>query len=270
MIRAPAIRLASRTEVGARNANDDHHALGQGGNGHFAVLADGAGGHSNGQEASHTAVRCIERLLAEPDLAFTPENLTHMVRLAHQSLVERQTSSRAEKRMHATLVMLWLDAEARHALWSHVGDSRLYRVRQGRCEQLTQDDSIVQQMVLAGMLTPEQSRQHPQKNQLLAALGIEGDVEPHTVARPVSLRDGDAYLLCSDGWWEGFEPEDITAALNRSLGIDDWLADMAAQIAARATPRQDNYTAIAVWVGNPGEVTLMRSDDTLPRALRGG
>jgi PPM family protein phosphatase len=261
------VRMAARTDPGARKGNEDHHALGHGVNGHYAILADGAGGHSRGREASQMAVACLERVLLDPGVAFSPANLSQMVRLAHGELLAQQTSDRPEARMHTTLVALWLDATAQHALWTHVGDSRLYRVRQGRCEALTQDDSVVQQMVLAGVLTPEQSRNHPQKNHLLAALGIEGEIEPHTVARKVELMEGDAFLLCSDGWWDGFEPGDIAASLTRSISADDWLADMHRTIQARAAPRQDNFTAIAVWVGNPGEVTLMRSDDTVPRAV---
>jgi serine/threonine protein phosphatase PrpC len=261
------VHMAARTDPGARKGNEDHHALGHSVNGHYAVLADGAGGHSRGADASQIAVRCLERVLVDPGVAFAPDNLTQMVRLAHGELLAQQNSDRPEMRMHTTLVALWIDPTSQHALWSHVGDSRLYRVRHGRAEPLTQDDSVVQQMVLAGVLTPEQSRNHPQKNHLLAALGIEGEIEPHTVVRPVELMEGDAFLLCSDGWWEGFEPGDIAQALNRSLTIEQWLDDMHRQIAARAAPRQDNFTAIGVWIGNPGEVTLMRSDDTVPRSV---
>jgi PPM family protein phosphatase len=261
------IRLAAITDAGARKANEDNLRHGGGPNGTYAVLADGAGGHSRGAEASLRAVDCFERVLLDPGVAFSPHNLTQIVRLAHAELLSLQGSDRPEARMHTTLVALWVDAPGNHVLWTHVGDSRLYRVRQGRAEQLTQDDSVVQQMVLAGVITPEQSRNHPQKNHLLAALGIEGDIEPHTVVRPVELLEGDAFLLCSDGWWEGFEPQDIATTLGRALSADDWLADMHARVQARQTPRQDNFSAIAVWAGNPGEVTVARSDDTVPRAL---
>lgn len=261
------VRLASATDAGARKGNEDALAHGLGPNGYYAVLADGAGGHARGGEASQRAVDALVRVWLDPGVAFSNLNFTQMVRLAHFELLHHQDSDRSEHRMHTTLVALWIEHTARFVLWTHVGDSRLYRVRQGRCELLTQDDSVVQQMVLAGLLTPEQSRSHPQKNHLLAALGIDGDIDPHTVARPIRLMDGDAYLLCSDGWWDGFETEDIAATLNRACGPEDWLGDMQAQIKARAAPRQDNLSAIAVWVGNPGEVTLMGSDDTVPGAL---
>ena len=94
---------------------------------------------------------------------------------------------------------------------------------------------------------------------------MEGEVEPHTVVRAVELREGDAFLLCSDGWWETFDGVAIVASLARALSPQDWLADMRGQIAARGKPRQDNYSAIAVWVGDPGEVTRPGADDTRPR-----
>jgi len=263
------LRIASCTDPGARGGNEDDLRHGDGPAGHYAVLADGAGGHSRGEEASYRAVESIARALAAVEAEFSPDHLTRVVRNAHAELLQEQHGQRRpEHRMHTTVVALWVEPSLEHALWTHVGDSRLYRVRHGQGELLTQDDSIVQHMVRSGMLSEEQGRSHPQKNHLLAALGIEGDVTPHTVVRPVELMEGDAFLLCSDGWWDGFEPHDIAAALHRSDSPEEWLDDMRQRIAQRAAPRQDNYTAVAVWVGNPGEMTIARFEDTVPRGLR--
>ena len=115
------------------------------------------------------------------------------------------------------------------------------------------------------MISAEEARQHPNKNHLLAALGTDGEIEPHTVARPVELMEGDAYLLCSDGWWDGFELKDLESSLGRASAPEDWLHDMQQQVRARAAPRQDNFSAIALWVGDPADVTLLRADDTISR-----
>lgn len=259
------IRIAACTDRGARAANEDETCHGDGPNGPYAVLADGAGGHSRGGEAAQRASDCIERMLCDTRLGFSPANLTQIVRLAHSELQHHQDSDQPHARMHTTVVVLWIDPAQRHALWTNVGDSRLYRIRQGRSELLTLDDSVVQQMVRAGALTVEQSRRHPQKNHLVAALGIEGDVDPHTVVRPVELLDGDAFLLCSDGWWDGFEAEDLAQSTSRARDPDDWLRAMATTIRARAVPRQDNFSAIALWVGDPTDVTVAMTDDTIPR-----
>lgn len=267
MVPTPPIRMAACSAIGARSRNEDDLRHGQARNGHYAVLCDGAGGHRRGAEAAQRAVACIERLLSDDAVAWSPANLTQIVRLAHSELQHHQDSQAAQARMHCTVVALWIDGAASHALWTHVGDSRLYRVRHGRTDVVTVDDSVVQRMVQAGLLSEEQSRDHPQKNQLLAALGIAGDVEPHTVVRPVELHEGDAFLLCSDGWWEGFDGAALATTLACSDSPAHWLELMRREIEARQRPRQDNYSAVAVWAGNPNDVTRSPEEDTRPKAL---
>lgn len=261
------IRIAACTDIGARQGNEDDLRQGHGSNGSYAVLADGAGGHQRGREASSRAVDCMERVLTDPGVAFSPANLSQIVRLAHFELLHHQDGDNPQARMHTTVVALWVSPDGDHVLWTHVGDSRLYRLRAGHTELLTQDDSVVQQLLLSGVLKPEHVRDHPQKNQLLAALGMEGDVDPHTVVRPVELQEGDAFLLCTDGWWGELEDSVIGATLAKAIAPEDWLRDMQSRIRAAARPRQDNFSAIAVWVGDPAETTIGRSDDTVPRPL---
>ena len=264
------IRIASCSEKGARSHNEDALAHGQARNGHFAVLADGAGGHRRGAEAARRAVACVERLLRDDAVAFSPANLSQMVHLAHSELLHHQDSQLPEARMHCTIVVLWIDASTSHVMWTHVGDSRLYRVRHGQVDVITSDDSVVQQLLQAGVITAEQRHGHPQKNQLLAALGMLGEVDPHTVVRPVELLDGDAFLLCSDGWWDAFEPAALATSLDRALDPTQWLAEMRATVEARAVPQQDNFSAVAVWAGEPAESARPGADDTQPRLAQAG
>jgi PPM family protein phosphatase len=258
------VRIVSCSEQGARSQNEDALRHGAAGNGHYAVLADGAGGHQRGAEAAQRAVDCIEQLLREDTAAFSPDNLTRIVQAAHRELQSHQQSDDLNARMHCTIVLLWIDPAVAHVMWTHVGDSRLYRIRHGRTDIVTADDSVVHRMVQAGLITADQSHQHPQKNQLLAALGVAEEIEPHTVARPVELHEGDAFLLCSDGWWEAFDDAALADSLMRALAPQDWLNEMRDRICALAKPRQDNFSAIAVWVGDPGEVTDPGADDTMP------
>ena len=181
--------------------------------------------------------------------------LGQSVQLAHDLLNAGQQGQKAHQRMHATVVALWVDAASRQAVWAHVGDSRLYRVRHGRCEALTGDDSVVQQMVAAGYISAEEARHHPRKNQLLSALGSEEPLQVHTLSQPDSVMEGDAFLLCCDGWWDLLSPADIARLLDASGSPQAWLDRMAGQIQAAQLPNQDNYSAIAVWVGNPHDVT---------------
>lgn len=248
------IEVASRSEVGQRSHNEDDLRHGTSGSQVYAILADGAGGHSNGAMASDIVVRTAAVLLQRATV-FSPAVLEAAIEEANDVLNEGQLGLKSHQRMHATVVALWIDAQAGEALWAHVGDSRLYRVRQGHATQLTSDDSVVQHMVNAGFIKPEEARNHPRKNQLLAAMGSEEMPHVHVTTAPEPLREGDAFLLCTDGWWDHLEPEDIERCM---LGADSpraWLDKMAAQVAAQRVPNQDNYTAVAVWVGNPAEVT---------------
>jgi len=246
--------MASRSERGRRECNEDKLRIGRDGPLWLAVLADGAGGHRGGAEAAQRAVDQLEAALHEHAPAFSAEALTQAVLSAHVQVRDQDRTGGLD-RMHSTVVALWIDSRRDCALWSHVGDSRLYRVRRGTLSQLTADDSVVQRMVDAGLLTPQQAQAHPQKNQLIAALGIEEDVEPHTAPDPVALEEGDAYLLCSDGWWGALDETCIAGTLADAATPDDWLAAMQQHIEARAATRQDNFSAIGVWVGDPSEAT---------------
>ncbi len=248
------IAVASRSELGQRKSNEDNVRLCRDGDRWVAILADGAGGHRGGAEASRRAVDSLETALCAGAAEFDAEALTRAVLAAHADVfAAAQGNLHGAARMHTTVVVLWLDLRRASVLWSHVGDSRLYRVRDGIAVLLTSDDSVVQRMVDAGLMTEEQAIVHPQKNQLLAALGIEDDVEPHTAS--AGLRDGDAFLLCSDGWWDALDVQAIAADLSSGESPDAWLDAMQQRIVSRAAPRQDNFSAVAVWLRESGETT---------------
>jgi serine/threonine protein phosphatase PrpC len=246
------IAAAARSERGQREANEDRVGLREGDGRWVAIVADGAGGHKEGAEAARRAVVQLEATLHDAAPPFDPASLTDAVLAAHASVQGQAPPADAIERRHTTAVVLWIDAAAGAALWSHVGDSRLYRARAGRLDLLTSDDSVVQRLVEEGVLTPEQARTHPRKNQLLSALGIDEEVHPHTLAGPAPLQEGDAYLLCSDGWWGTLEADDIVAALAQAGTPGDWLDEMGRRIEALHVPGQDNFSAIGVWVGSAG------------------
>ena len=248
------VAVASRSELGQRKSNEDNVRVCRDGDRWVAIVADGAGGHRDGAEASRRAVAALEATLCTGGAAFDADALTAGVLAAHADVFSAaQNNVHGAARMHSTVVVLWIDLQSASALWSHVGDSRLYRVRDGVAEPLTSDDSVVQRMVDAGLMSAEQAIAHPQKNQLLAALGIEDDVEPHTAS--AALRDGDAFLLCSDGWWDALDAKSIADDLVRGENPDEWLDAMQQRIESRGAPRQDNFSAVAVWLRESGDAT---------------
>ncbi len=258
------IQIASCSEPGLRHYNEDSLRFGSNAQRSYAVLADGAGGHSRGSEESHRAVLRVEATLSDVGMAFAPEVLTDALCAAHRELCDHQATDNPQAKMHSTVVALWIDAQTRLALWSHVGDSRLYRLRRGRTDFVTADDSVVQRLLSAGVIDASQVQSHPQKNQLLSALGTAGDVRPHTVPRPVALHDGDAFLLCSDGWWEQLDEGRLVGSLRQASDPHQWLESMRSHIAKQQKPRQDNYSAVALWVGEPQRSSVLGDDETRP------
>lgn len=241
------IAVATRSECGARATNEDKVQVCHDGPRWLAILADGAGGHRGGAEASRRAVESMQRSLHGDTVEFNAAALTRAVVATHRDVLDAQQGDGLD-RMHSTVVALWIDAAAGSALWTHLGDSRLYVARRGVLSLLTSDDSVVQSMVDAGLITPQQALVHPDKNRLIAALGIEGEVQPHTVAQAVPLQAGDAFVLCSDGWWGSLDEAGILGSLSDADTPQEWLDAMQKRIESRALPHQDNFSAIAAWV----------------------
>jgi PPM family protein phosphatase len=248
------IDIAARTEPGSRSSNEDDLRFGSAGALWHAVLADGAGGHEGGATASDLVVRLVALQLQSAFVA-SAQALNTALCDAHAALSERQQGRRARGRMHATVVALWLDAEQEEAVWSHVGDSRLYMLRRGRVCHVTRDDSVVQQLIDAGYVTEAEARDHPRKNQLISAMGADEAPQPHTVGEAQAIQDGDAFLLATDGWWDALDHDAIEISFAAARTADDWLGLMEVRVRQAAQPNQDNFSALAVWVGDPAQTT---------------
>lgn len=247
-----AVRAASRSFVGGRSYNEDVVACAQQADDWCCVLCDGAGGHQGGSIASAIAVeRILEGFRARP--ARDPDDLRELILDAHDAVVSAQRQQAgAVSQMQATVVVLAIDAPTRQMIWGHVGDSRLYLLRNGSVQLVTRDDSVVQWMVDSGYIEQEAARTHPNKNRLFAALGMEEEIKPQISSPPTQIEDGDALLLCSDGWWEYLESADIETELTRAHTPEEWLDAMAQLVAQRGKPGQDNYSAVGVWIGSVG------------------
>lgn len=239
-------------DPGARDHNEDDLRVGEAGDLAWAVLSDGAGGHSRGDEASRRVVTTVDEAMRQAVAAgegLSAARLGDAIEQAHARLNAEQAHLQGRHRMHATVVALCLDRARGEVVWAHVGDSRLYRLRDGVAVALTRDDSLVQQMVDAGFLTPEAAHHHPRKNQLLCALGGAEPIEVHVAEAPEPVRAGDAFLLCSDGWWDVVMPDAIARTRQHAVDAADWLQRMRSLILEANESGQDNYSAVVVIVG---------------------
>lgn len=170
------------------------------------LVADGMGGHSAGEVASRLAVDVITRVYYE-DSGDPLSALKKAFREANREIHNAAEKDESRAGMGTTCTALVLQNGT--AISAHVGDSRLYLVREGAIYLMTEDHSAVMEMVKAGLITLEQARHHPEKNVILRAMGSHAEVEVTTWQEPFPVRAGDRFLLCSDGLYDLVEDEEI-------------------------------------------------------------
>lgn len=242
------------SRVGTRTHQDD--AVGDADlvAGRCAVIADGAGGHRGGAIASKVATEAILLNLANAR-RWAPERLEEAIAAASRSVKKQQEANPNMAEMSTTVVILCLEPDGRKAYWTHVGDSRLFHFRRGVGTQLTRDHSVVQSFEDAGVVLPGMAR--PDRSMLYAAVGAEGDLKLVVDAKE-DLRDGDAFLLCTDGVWDTVPLDSIERMLQESVSVEEWVRAVADAVAGAHKESQDNYTALGVWVGSPEQTTITR------------
>ena len=135
------------------------------------------------------------------------------------------------------------------AVWGHVGDTRLYAFSHNRVKLRTLDHSVPQMLVLTKEIKEKDIRNHPDRNKLLRVLGVSGDVPKFELSAAQNLRRYQAFLLCSDGFWELIDEKEMETLLKKSKSPDEWMQKMCEIIMQRgSTIDMDNSSAIAVWV----------------------
>ncbi len=236
----------SLTHPGGREQNQDACQYAVAGNIACWALADGLGGHGGGEEAALLATGAVISAF-QSHAECSPSALLTYFEQARQAVAARQEESPALNGMRTTLVVLVSGMD--HALWAHVGDSRLYYFMQGRLTRWTLDHSVPQAMVDANQLKPSRIRLHEDRNRLLRSLGGREDVRATIGNEPEPIRPGDSFLLCTDGFWEYVTETAMEMDLAKSPHPREWLHFMEQRIRQAAPPDQDNYTAIAIFVG---------------------
>jgi PPM family protein phosphatase len=200
------------------------------------VVADGMGGAQAGEVASRIAVESFRHGL---DDASQPEAALATLALAANSRIHELSHSNAEHAgMGTTLTAVYVGD--REVAIAHVGDSRAYCLREGELLRLTDDHSLVDELMRQGRLTPEEAVEHPQRSVITRALGPEGTVEVDT--RSFRARPGDVYLVCSDGLTTMLSEEEIADALRSHPRLRD--AGEALIAAANEAGGRDNITVV--------------------------
>jgi PPM family protein phosphatase len=202
----------------------------------FAV-ADGMGGAKAGEVASGLAAAALRE--AATDGKSGEERVTELIQEANRRVFRRANEDREASGMGTTMTVALV--EDGRVVFGHVGDSRAYLIREGSIEQLTNDHSLVAELVRSGRLTPEEAEAHPQRSVITRAVGTEPDVDVDTFT--IEPEDGDLFLICSDGLTDMVDDGTISDAIGRHR--DD--LDEAAKALVGAANRvggEDNITVL--------------------------
>lgn len=236
-----------RSHVGkVRQLNEDRAWIGRTANGLVAaVVADGMGGHKAGEVASGMAVDSLTQSLSAWEKGVAAEEsadkLKELIGQANAAIFETASNNEQYSNMGTTVVIALVDE--RQVLIGHIGDSRLYRLREGELQLLTEDHTLVNELAKSGQLSPEEAANHPRRNVLTRALGTDKNVEADV--QLIDWLQGDRLLLCSDGLSNLVEEPLIAETMTAEDNDLDRMADRLIALALLAGG-DDNITVALV------------------------
>lgn len=212
----------------------------------LALVADGMGGHAAGEIASRIAADTVLRVYREAKTAPPSDRLTESLTAANAAIWQRSGVDPSCEGMGTTCTVLSIENGA--AFLGHIGDSRAYLLRDGRLRQLSDDHSLVGELLRAGAITPLEARIRPDRHVILRALGIQSEVEAQVRSDGLPILPGDTFLLCSDGLSDML----ADALIARLLGGRSPEAACCALVdAALAAGGRDNVSVAVLAIGSP-------------------
>ena len=237
--------LAKDSRIGARHVNQDRLGHWRTGESLLLAVADGLGGHLRGEVAAQIAVdllgaafqRDATPRIADPDLF-----LTRSLNAGHAAIL-REGQRLGLPETPRTVIVACVVQDG-YVYWNHVGDCRLYLLRNGRILHRTRDHTVVQRLVEQGRIREEAAMSHPERNRLLQCLGGYEVPRPEPAARE-RLEKGDVLLLCSDGFWGPLTQRQMLHAL-MARPLAEAIPELVALAEARAGPQCDNVTVLAM------------------------
>ncbi len=233
------------SNAGGRENNEDSVGMYQNEQEYCFVLADGLGGHGKGEVASRLAVETCVNVFAREGAG--EEVLSQSFDQAQQAILKGQKEDYHAQDMKTTLVLLHVGEEG--IWWGHIGDSRLYYFKNKKLAERTLDHSVPQMLVAAGQIKEKQIRNHPDRNRLLRVLGIDWDAPKYQIGEMTAREGSQAFLLCSDGFWELIDENKMQHCLKKAKTPGQWLTLMEEIVNKNGQGKNmDNYSAVAVWL----------------------
>lgn len=232
--------------VGDRQENQDRVEVAETDGSVLLVAVDGMGGHADGERAAELAVETIVKAFqAETHPVFDPFGFLHLaIGMAHAAVVQLGAEVDLETRPRATCALCLVQDGA--AFWAHVGDSRIYHLRNGAVVEHSRDHSHVNVLLHDGAITPEELESHPMRNYVECCLGGDAELPRMSVSTRKPMQPGDVMLVCSDGFWSPVGREEIAVITETDAALDNCLQKLAKLATGKAAPHSDNTSAAAL------------------------
>jgi serine/threonine protein phosphatase PrpC len=238
------------SRLGNRMVNEDRVGVAESGDAVLLVLADGMGGYRGGQLASSALVERMQRQFrrAAHPIADPPEFLKELVADAHLAVIRKGAEQFPPVQPRTTCVACLV--QQGRAWWAHVGDSRIYLIRDGRVLTRTRDHSRIEELQRSGKITAKEAETHPERNLVTRCVGSQKLPPRPTFSDETTLQRGDILILCSDGLWGGIDEAMMIEALAKHT-LADAVERMAYQAEFRSYPEADNISLVAFrWISD--------------------
>jgi len=224
------------------------------------AIADGMGGAQAGEVASRLAAAALRESGAGTG---GEQRIVDLIQEANRRVYDRSSTDPNTSGMGTTMTVAL--AEDEHVSFGHVGDSRAYLIRDGRMEQLTEDHSLVNELMKSGKLSPEEAETHPQRSVITRAIGTDPDVDVDTFSVPAQT--GDLFLLCSDGLTDMVGEDTILGVVERHRDdIDKALRALVKE--ANRGGGEDNITVVAFEISDVAVHDGKTQEQALPPELQ--
>lgn len=245
------IEYAKVSAVGDRQDNQDRAAIVVNEDAALLLVFDGMGGHSDGARAAEVGLKTIQDIFTASRLPiFDPRGFLYMALAhAHDAVVAIGAGLAVDFRPRATCAICLIQEGG--SFWAHVGDSRIYQLREGRVVTRSRDHSHVEVLIQEGAISEEEAFDHPMRNFVECCVGGDIPVPDMSITGKKPLQSGDVLLACTDGLWSGISDQEIATLATRA---DEPLAENLKAMSIRAltvnAPHSDNTTATMLrWNG---------------------
>ena len=237
------LEYASITNSGNRSVNEDSIGILQKENHTCFVLCDGLGGHGMGDVASALVRDEVLKSFEENETIET--FLDDVFHKAQDKLIEEQVIQNAKSKMKTTAVCMITDEKKVHV--GYIGDSRFYAFSKNKVKIQSEDHSVPYMLYLAKEIKENEIRNHPDRSMLLRVMGTQWQGNMYELLKPFSLKKYQAFLLCSDGFWELITEEKMCEILSHATTAEEWLKEMLDVLKENGkNVDMDNYSAIAI------------------------